>query len=146
LVADRDALFNRSQPVVFDADPEELWEWAVYLALTSNLTAPVTLRGKGGGAPRKEWNSLDVQSRALDWFTDNAPRLDVIGPRTLGQITQIMGRSHRGDMPSEMAEEELASLLLPTSRTGMRALQKSDWAALLRAMPKTPSHPVRLAA
>lgn len=49
LLPDRDALFNRSWPVVFPDDPFALWEWSVYLALSTYLTIGVSIRNPHGG-------------------------------------------------------------------------------------------------
>lgn len=136
LIADRDALFNRSRPVVIPHDPIALWEWSVYLALTSHLTMGVTLRNPSGGKPREENNPLSVQAAALDWFTDNLNRLAVISPRTLKQVALSMGRTHRGDMPQDILDEELAGLCGEERKPGVPIPERPDWAELLKAMPK----------
>lgn len=136
LLADRDALFNRFQPIVIPDDPLALWEWSVYLALSSHLTMRVSLRNPGGGKPREEHNPLSVQAAALDWFTDNLNHLEVISPRTLKKVAQAMGRAHRGDMPVSVLDQELAGLCGP-ERVGNTVPAKSDWSELLVSMPKT---------
>lgn len=139
LLADRDALFNRSQPVVVPDDPEALWEWSVYLALTSNLTLQATIRNPNGGNAIVQSNPLEVQARAIDWFTDNLNRLTVISPRTLKAIAQTMGRAHRGDLPDIIRDQQLAALLLPKERANAIPIPaKADWGAILKAMPKNP--------
>lgn len=134
LLADRDALFDRSMPIVIPDDPRALWEWSVYLALTSHLTRGVTLRNPSGGKPLEECNPLEVQAAALDWFTEHVPRLTVVSPRTLKTVAGVMGRAHRGDMPKLIADEELNGLL--GRDRGMAAPPKANWSKLLRAMPK----------
>ena len=100
LLPDRDALFNRSWPVVFPHDPFALWEWSVYLALSTYLTIGVSVRNPQGGAPIRQDNSLVVQANAITWFTENLNRLAVISPRTLRFIAQCMGRVVREDTRS----------------------------------------------
>jgi len=144
LLADREALFNRSPPVTVPDDPFALWEWSVYLALTSHLTREVRLRGVGAGKPRDESNPLTVQAKALDWFTRNVDRLRVISPRTLKAVAQFMGRAHRGDMPPLVLEEELSALLVDEARSGLPTMPTLDWPRLLTTMPK--GEAVKLAA
>jgi hypothetical protein len=137
LLADRDALFNRSQPIVVPDDPHALWEWSVYLALSSNLTMNTTIRNPNGGKPLIQSNPLDVQARAIDWFTDNVNRLAVVSPRTLKQVAQAMGRAHRGDLPALIEAQQLAAHLRPDERASAISIpRKADWGALLKAMPK----------
>lgn len=135
LVNDRDALFERSAPIVLMRDPFMLWEWSVYLALVSHLTRDVSVRNPSGGKPLTLSNSLTVQHDAICWFTDNARALKSISPRTLKKASEIIGRRQRGDMPDEIANIELEGLL-----GGSRAMSQpknADWAKLLREMPKT---------
>jgi hypothetical protein len=134
LLNDRDALFNRSMSIVIPDDPHELWEWSVYLALTSHLTRDVSLRNPNGGKPILHSNSLQVQAAALDWFSDHLPNLAVVAPRTLKQVAQTFGRVSRKDMPQDIAEEMLSRLL--TERRDISLPQKHDWAKLLTSMPK----------
>lgn len=136
LLADRDALFNRSRPVIVPDDTAALWEWSVYLALTSHLTMNVTLRNPNGGKPIEQANPLAVQVQALDWFTENVNRLAVISPRTLKHVAQFMGRAHRGDMPQSILDEELAGLLGPQRGEPVPVPGKADWAMLFRSTPK----------
>lgn len=136
LLPDRDALFNRSWPVVFPNDPFALWEWSVYLALKSYLTKEVKLRHPNGGAPIPQENPLLVQAQAIEWFTENLNRLAVISPRTLKFIAQFMGRAHRKDMPMSIMQDELEGLLLPERADPVALPQTEDWAALLRYFPK----------
>lgn len=136
LLADRDALFNRSRPVIVPDDTIALWEWSVYLALTSHLTMNVTLRNPRGGKPIEQANPLTVQAQALDWFTANVNQLAVISPRTLKHVAHFMGRAHRGDMPQSILHEELAGLLGPERSEPVPIPGKADWAMLLRLMPK----------
>lgn len=136
LLPDRDALFNRSWPVVFPNDPFALWEWSVYLALKSYLTKEVKLRHPNGGAPIPQDNPLLVQAQAIEWFTENLNRLAVISPRTLKFIAQCMGRAHRKDMPMSIMQDELEALLLPKRADPVALPQMEDWAALLRYFPK----------
>jgi hypothetical protein len=135
LLPDRDALFNRSTPVVIPNDPHALWEWSVYLALTSHLTLRVTLQNPSGGKPIEQANPLGVQALALDWFTDNADRIAVISPRTLKTIAQLFGREHRGGLPLSILNSELNSLL-GAKRSDFAVPPKADWATLLKMMPK----------
>jgi hypothetical protein len=134
LLNDRDALFNRSMPIVIPDDPHELWEWSVYLALTSHLTRDVSLRNPSGGRPIVQSNSLQVQAGALNWFSDNLPNLAVIAPRTLKHIAQAFGRVARNDMPKAIAEEMLSRLLVEPRNIAVP--RKQDWAKLLTSMPK----------
>lgn len=136
LLADRDALFNRSAPISIEDDPAALWEWSVYLALTSHLTMNVAIRNPSGGRPIEQSNPLSVQAAAIDWFTDNVNELSVISPRTLKQVAQIMGRAHRGDMPKLICEQELDALLGETRCDPIPLPLNADWALLLRTMPK----------
>lgn len=137
LLCDRDALFNRSRPIIIPDDAIALWEWSIYLALTSHLTMNVTVRNPRGGKPIEQANPLAVQVQALDWFTDNLNRLAVISPRTLKHIAQFMGRAHRGDMPSSILDEELAGLLGPERAEPVPVPSKADWGKLMRTMPKS---------
>lgn len=136
LLADRDALFNRSRPVVLPSDPLALWEWSIYLALTSHLTKTIAVRNPAGGKPFEQANPLMVQAEAMDWFTDNLNSLAIISPRTLKQAAQFMGRAYRGDMPPLILREELAGLLSRERKNPVSIPEKADWAALLRSMPK----------
>lgn len=146
LLADRDALFNRSRPVAIPNDPLALWEWSIYLALCSHLTRDVTVRNPTGGKPLMQANSLSVQAQAMDWFTANIDRLAVISPRTLKQAAQFMGRANRGDMPPAVLAEELAGLLGPAREKQFDIPQNADWSMLLKAMPKHSSEPRQIAA
>lgn len=139
LLADRDALFNRSAPVSIARDTVALWEWSVYLALTSHLTKAVTVRNPNGGRPIEQSNPLPVQAAAIDWFTDHVNQLSVISPRTLKQVAQIMGRAHLGDMPQLVCEQELNALLGGTNTDPIPIPAKADWADLLKSMPKIDS-------
>ena len=147
LLADRDALFDRSRPIVIPDDPIALWEWSIYLALTSHLTMNVMLRNPKGGKPIEQANPLAVQAQALDWFTDNLNRLAVISPRTLKHVAHFMGRAHRGDMPASILDEELAGLLGPARAEPVALPRKADWGTLMRTMPKSvPSSSLAVAA
>ena len=146
LLADRDALFNRSAPISIEHDPVALWEWSVYLALTSHLTMGVTTRNPTGGRPIEQSNPLSVQAEAIDWFTDHVNELSVISPRTLKQVAQIMGRAHRGDMPKALREQELGSLLSERSTDPILIPAKADWGLLLKTMPKIGSTVTQLKA
>lgn len=137
LLADRDALLNRSQPVVVPNDPFALWEWSVYLALSSHLTLNTMIRNPNGGNALVQSNPLEVQARAIDWFTDNVNRLAVISPRTLKQVAQAMGRAYHGDLPPVILEQQLAAhLLLKQRSNSVHIPPKADWASILKAMPK----------
>ncbi len=146
LLKDRAALFDRSQPVVIPDDPIALWEWSIYLALTSHLTRDFVIRNKAGGKPLAQANSLAVQAKALDWLTDNVNRLTVISPRTLKHVAQCMGRAHHGDMPVAILAEELAGHLGEKREQPVPVPAKADWAALLRSMPKHAPAPTKVAA
>lgn len=135
LVNDRDALFERSAPIVLMRDPFMLWEWSVYLALVSHLTRDVSVRNPNGGRPLTQSNSLSVQDEAIRWFTDNASALKSISPRTLKKVSDIIGRRKRGDMPDEIANIELRGLL--GESRAMSQPENADWAKLLKEMPKT---------
>lgn len=136
LLPDRDALFNRSRPVIIPDNPIALWEWSIYLALTSHLTRDFVVRNKQGGKPLSQANSLAVQAQAMDWFTDNLSRLAVISPRTLKHVAQCMGRARYGDMPPSVLAEELDGHLGEKRANAVQTPAKADWAALLRMMPK----------
>lgn len=136
LIADRDALFNRSRPIAIPEDPRALWEWSVYLALSSDLTKSIFVRNPSGGRSLEQSNTLAVQAAALDWFTENVNRLVVISPRTLKQVAQLLGRAHRGDMPEAIVTEELAGLLGPERDQPIAIPRTADWASLLKSMPK----------
>lgn len=138
LLADRDALFNRSRPVVIPDDPFSLWEWSIYLALTSHLTRDFVIRNPSGGSPITQANSLAIQTQAMEWFTKNLNRLRVISPRTLKQVAQCMGRASRGDMSAAILAEELDGQLGATRPGPLPAPANADWSALLRAVPKQP--------
>jgi len=139
LLPDRDALFNRSWPVVFPDDPFALWEWSVYLALSTYLTIGVSIRNPQGGVPIRQDNSLVVQANAISWFTENLNRLAVISPRTLRFIAQCMGRVVREDMPKSIMEDELEALLLPERSARIEVPQQENWIGLLRYFPKQSS-------
>lgn len=146
LLPDRDALFNRSRPVIVPNDADALWEWSIYLALTSHLTRDFVIRNRNGGAPLAQANSLAVQAKAIDWFTDNLNRLAVISPRTLKHVAQCMGRAHCGDMSVAMLGEELDGHLGERRAGPVSIPAKADWGALLRAMPKQLPAAARVAA
>lgn len=135
LLPDRDALFNRSAPVLIPDDAIALWEWSVYLALTSHLTLRVSLRNPTGGKPIEQHSPLGVQAVALDWFTDNIQRIAIISPRTLKLVAQLFGRAHRGDLPTNILMSELEALC-GADRQDINVPHKPDWAMLLKAMPK----------
>jgi hypothetical protein len=134
LVNDRDALFERSSPVVVPRDPYLLWEWSVYLALSSHLTRDVHVRSRNSGKPHLLANPLEVQHAAITWFTTNAASLLSISPRTLKKIAEIFGRRHRDDMPAAIAATELSSLM--TEPREMAQPTNANWAELLFKMPK----------
>ncbi len=136
LLGDRDALFNRSRPIVIPDDALALWEWSIYLALCSDLTKTIFVRNPTGGKSLEQSNPLSVQAAAMDWFTTHVNQLAVISPRTLKQVSQIFGRAHRRDMPEEIFSEELSGLLGPEREQSIPVPEMADWAALLKAMPK----------
>lgn len=145
LIADRDALFNRSRPIIIPDEPLALWEWSVYLALRSHLTKTVNIRNPSGGRPLNQAVPLQVQSGAIQWFTNNINKLAVISPRTLKQVAQFFARTHRGDMPEGILREELDSLLGEEARQPVELPACADWPMLLKSMPKL-GEPVQLAA
>jgi hypothetical protein len=136
LVGDRDALFDRSKPISIPSEPYALWEWSIYLALTSHLTARFPVRNPSGGLPMAQSNPLFVQAAAMDWFTDNVQRISVISPRTLKTVAQLFGRAHRHDLPISILEDELDGLTGYNVRHDIATPTKADWSALLKAMPK----------
>lgn len=136
LLPDKDALLNRSRPVVIPSDVRALWEWSIYLGLCSNLTRSVAIRNPSGGKPLEQANPLGVQAKAMDWFTDNLNRLAVVSPRTLRHVAQFMGRAHHGDMPATVLAEELDGLMGPQNEVATTVPPKADWAMLLKNMPK----------
>jgi hypothetical protein len=146
LLVDRDALFDRSRPIVVPNDPFALWEWSVYLALSSHLTRDFSIRNPNGGAALLQANPLSVQAQVLDWFTDNLNSLAVISPRTLKRAAEFMGRANRGDMPALILEQELNGLLGAKRSIPVATPAKVNWAELLRTMPKQSSAGMKMAA
>jgi len=136
LLPERDALFNRSMPIVIPSNAHALWEWSVYLALTSHLTQSVTIRNPTGKGALVQATPLLVQAAAIEWFTNHIQSLAVISPRTLKTIAQLFGRAHRGDLPKVILESELQALYGSEPRHVEIPFQ-ADWATLLTSMPKS---------
>lgn len=113
-----EAVFDRQPPIVVPDDPYASWEYACYLALMTDMNRTTRM-----GRPI----SLAVQVRALEWFTDNARHLTVIGPRALHQAAETMSMA----MPDWAEERELRTLLSKKSRTMNRQVEQHDWLRLI---------------
>ena len=96
--ADADALFSRNPPVVIPDDAEAIFEWTVYLALTTTLISN-TLTGKR--------IDLVIAERAVNWFSQNYARLRTPGPRALQNIARDI-IDFRGRVLETALEQHLA--------------------------------------
>lgn len=99
------AMFNRSTPINITADRLDLWEYTIYLAQTTNL---IREDYKGNGI------SVPVREDAMDWFTRNIYRLDVVGPRTLKRAADQLARKDK--LGADCVKETLDSMLVHTSK------------------------------
>lgn len=118
-----EAVFDRQPPIVVPEDPHASWEYACYIALMTGMNRR-TQSGDG--------ISLAVQVRALEWFTENAYMLTVIGPRALHQIADTMAMR----MPQWAEERELRTLLGNTGRRMNRSTEQHDWKDVILNVPR----------
>lgn len=102
------ALFSRSQPITVTTDVEELWEYSVMVAMTTKM---IWTDKDGDGIP------IAIQNEALDWFTRNLFRLDVVAPRTLEIAANLMNRSRKPNATLDpfLARHTLAGLVTRAS-------------------------------
>jgi hypothetical protein len=114
------ALFDRVPPIVVRRDLYASWEYACYLALKTKMNR-MTNAGRAV--------SLDVQVRALEWFTENALNLKVVGPRALHQIIETLAMK----LPTSAEEIELQQLLQSRQGEFSRVPEQQDWKALMMA-------------
>ena len=86
LIHHAEALFNRSPPVVIPSDPIKLWEYSIHLAVTSSM---LWNDDDGDGI------AMSHRQEAVNWFTENVHRLDVVSPRTLYEAANLLNRSRK---------------------------------------------------
>lgn len=86
LVHHAEALFNRSPPVVIPNDQTYLWEYSVNLAVTTSM---LWSDDDGDGI------CMSHRQEAVNWFTENVYRLDVVSPRTLYEAANLLNRSRK---------------------------------------------------
>jgi hypothetical protein len=111
------ALFDRQPPIIVKANPFASWQYACYLAAATDMNRR-SQQGRSIG--------LDVQVRALTWFTDNAAQLAVVGPRALHQAAETMSLG----IPRWAEEEELATMLGGANQMA-QPLEQWDWRELI---------------
>lgn len=102
------ALFSRSKPITVTTDVEELWEYSVMVAMTTKM---IWTDKDGDGIP------IAIQNEALDWFTRNLFRLEVVAPRTLWTAANLMNRSRKPNATLDpfLARHTLAGLVTRVS-------------------------------
>jgi hypothetical protein len=116
------AVFDRVPPLVVPINAYASWEYACLLAITT----PMNRYTNVGRAI-----SLDVQVRALEWFTDNAHSLAVVGPRALHGAAEIMSMN----MPAYAEEIDLLQLLTSRPEVMIDAAVQHDWRDLILNAP-----------
>ncbi|WP_346034046.1 hypothetical protein, partial [Erythrobacter westpacificensis] len=113
-----EAVFDRQPPIVVPDDPYASWEYACYLALNTDMN-----RRTNAG----DRIALDVQVRALEWFTENAHRLAVVGPRALHRAADTMAMGL-----DKWAEDfALGILLAKKAKRLNRQPDQHDWKRLI---------------
>ena len=115
------AIFDRQPPIVVKADPYASWQYGCYLALTSQMNRR---------SPTGRSIGLDVQVRALEWFTENAASLTVVGPRALHQAAETMSHG----MPPWAEQTELNTMLGGAHELAQMP-QQHDWRTLIMNLP-----------
>jgi hypothetical protein len=112
-----DAIFDRQPPIIVKANPFASWQYACYLAAATDMNRR-SQTGRSIG--------LDVQVRALEWFTDHAQQLVVVGPRALHQAAATMALG----MPQWAEDEELTTMLGGAHQMA-NPPQQHDWRDLI---------------
>lgn len=115
-----EALLSRVPPIMIPDEPLAVWEYVVWLALTSDV---ITYH-KGQSLP------LDMRAAMIDWFTDNLHNLANVSVRTLEKVRDDFATS-REDLLLEDLDLHLKPKAKRTDKPGPRLL---DWAALRKAM------------
>jgi hypothetical protein len=120
-----EAVFDRQPPIVVPDNPFASWEYACYLALTTDMNRKTCAGDR---------IALDVQVRALEWFTDNAHRLTVVGPRALHRAAETMAMG----LATWAEDYALASLFAKKARHFGRQPEQQDWKRLILNPPHKP--------
>lgn len=123
-----DALFSRKAPVEIKGNREELWEYTVYLALTSNLINNFRYGKISYGA------SLSSFSTAIDWFSSNIWNLKEVSPRSLEKVLEIVSRHQKGlGMTSSQMQGNLAQLCTNHPKTNINLPLLENWESIRRS-------------
>lgn len=119
-----DALYSRKRPVKIEGNKQELWEYSVMIALTTNLLKNFRIGGQLAGG------SLASFAKAIDLFSMNIWNLTEVSPRSLQKIYQLVCEQKVGVLTSEHFNVELHSLMEigPGQQANLPTLE--DWAAL----------------
>lgn len=123
-----DAIFDRQPPIVVRPNPYASWQYACFLAATTDINRR-TQTGRSIG--------LDVQVRALEWFTKHAALLAVVGPRALHQAAETMSLG----MPRWAEDVELATMLGGSHQMAHEP-EQHDWRALILDLPSHLRHQI----
>lgn len=125
------ALFDRHAPVEIDGSCEELYDWTVYLALSSELVTSYRFNSRGLAT------SLDDVAHGIEWFRKNLWNLKSVSPRTLQKVTGWHMLHRRGlQLSARELELRLSSLLLDFPQTP-DVPPEFSWAELRLALSKS---------
>lgn len=116
------AVFDRVPPLVVPSNAYASWEYACLLAISTPMNRFTNVRRA---------ISLDVQVRALEWFTDHAHALAVVGPRALHGAAEIMSMG----MPAYAEEIDLKQLLSNKPEVMVQDAEQHDWRDLILNSP-----------
>jgi hypothetical protein len=115
-----EALLSRVPPIMIPDDPIAVWEYVIWLALTTDV---ITYH-QGVSLP------LAKRVAIIDWFTANLHNLANVSVRTLEKVRDDFATSN-----DELLDEDLELHLKPKGkRVEMPGPRQLDWAALRIAL------------
>lgn len=115
-----EALKSRVPPIMIPDDPIAIWEYVVWLALTTDVITYF----KGNALP------LPKRVAVIVWFTDNLHNLANVSVRTLEKVRDDFATSSE-DLLREDLELHLKPVEKRSDKPGPRQL---DWTALRKAL------------
>lgn len=115
-----EALLSRVPPISIPNDPLALWEYVVWLALTTDLIS----KHRGRSLP------LSLRATIIEWFTANVHKLANVSVRTLEKIRDDFATSSH-----DLLAEDLELHLKPVGKREAKiAPRQLDWIALRKAL------------
>ena len=114
-----EALLSRVPPIMIPDDPLSVWEYVVYLALSTD----VINYHKGKSLP------LAMRAQIIEWFSANLYNLANVSVRTIEKVRDDFATSS----PGMLSEDLELHLKPPSKRTDKPGPRQLDWAALRTA-------------